>query len=299
MKVTKLSPFRRILVISSGSLVVFCLIAWSPPSGENVQVNSGHVLVRDGVFENKPTSGTDNTYGTAPSLILGTNNDSKRGGSGIELGKGVLAGTSNLFSTGGSYSILVGAGNNVWAASSIVAGNNNLVSSSATSFQESTKYSMISGVGNVIGKDCETLLLGGRTNTVQAYSSLVAGNTNTVEGATVGSTAFHSAAIGHLNSIMATYGWTMGYSNTVSGSRGVAIGSGLTASNIQSTALGRFNSTMSSNDILVIGAGTAATTPNTAFRVTSDGGVVLGSPTSGKVVLAKAQGDISMGAYTN
>ena len=81
----------------------------------------------------------------------------------------------------------------------------------------------------------------------------------------------------------------MGYSNTVSGSRAVAIGSGLNASVAQSTALGRFNGPMLSNDVLVVGTGTSATVTNTALRVTSDGGVILG----------RAQGDVSMGIYGN
>lgn len=289
---------KKALILSLGTLTLLGMVSWSPPTNENVLVSPGSVQVRNGVVEVKTLSGQANTYGTAPAAIIGSDNNIVRGGTTSELGRGIVIGSANFLSTPSStYSAVIGAGNDAVASSSLIVGFSNKISYnptdpvSAITSQNSTRYSVISGSSNTIGYDCETLLVGGKLNTVDAYSTLVSGWTNTVEGATVGAPAYHSAAIGQLNHIMATYGWTMGYSNTVSGSRGVAIGSGAVASIAQSTALGRFNAAMQSNDVLVVGTGTAddVASRNTALRITSDGGVILG----------RAQGDVSMGVYGN
>lgn len=291
MKSSNRSFPRYLLILAVGGLTFLGLVSWSPPTNEDVLVSSGNVLIRDGIIDVRNGTGTANTFGTVPAVIVGTANNLVRGTGNTQLGRGLVIGASNIVSTAGTFSAVVGTSNDAWVSNSLVVGNLNSVSSAAPDWNNSTRYSVISGYQNFINTDCESLLVGGKLNTVKAYSSLVSGNGNTIGGpaATPGSLTYHSAAIGQNNLIAATYGWTMGYSNIVSGSRAVALGSGLTASNTQSAALGRFNADMQSNDVLVIGTGTDANTKNTALRVTSDGGVILG----------RAQGDISMGIYAN
>lgn len=167
----------------------------------------------------------------------------------------------------------------------------------------------------------------GINNPVNANHSLVIGTSNTLRGSSVGASADSSTAIGLYNLVTSTHGWAMGAANEVTGLRGVGIGSNNQAKALESVALGSsniidstaqysyalggglrvnqggaialgsWNAPMVAGDKLVIGYGEMAT-PATSFRATSDGSIVLGSPTgNGKVVLAKAQGDISMGAY--
>ncbi len=83
------------------------------------------------------------------------------------------------------------------------------------------------------------------------------------------------------------HGYAIGYLNVVGGDYGSANGYGLKANVAKGVAIGRYNETMASNDVVVIGSGTSDTSRQTALRVTNDGGVILG----------RAQGDISMGNY--
>lgn len=280
---------KKTVLLSIGTLTLLGVVAWSPPTNENVLVNPGSVQVRNGILEVKAVNTAGNTYGTAPAAILGSGNDILKTGGTNELGRGLVVGTSNFLSSAGGYGGVIGNSNNVWGYSSLVVGNENLVSNTATTLQDSTRYSVIAGFQNVINNNSESLLVAGKTNTVLANATLVTGASNTVSGSAIGTPAWNSAAIGQFNLIASNYGWTMGYGNTVSGSRAVAFGNGVVASNAQSTALGRFNSTMQSNDVLVVGTGTTDTTRSTALRVTSDGGVILG----------RVQGDVSMGIYGN
>ncbi len=289
MKITRRTLPKSVIILSLGCLTFLGLVAWSPPTNEDVLVNSGDVLVRDGIIDVRNGTGSANTFGTTPAVIIGTSNNIVRGTSNVQVGRGLIIGASNVVSSGGTFSAVVGSSNDAWAVNSLVVGNSNLVSNTATTLGESTRYSVISGSANVLNKNCESLLVGGNTNSVLANASLVSGTGNTIGGPTVGSLTYHSASIGLNNQIAAVNGWTMGYGNFVTGTKSVAIGSGLTASNTQSTALGKFNDAMQSNDVLVVGTGSSASTTNTALRVTSDGGVILG----------RAQGDISMGIYGN
>jgi len=56
---------------------------------------------------------------------------------------------------------------------------------------------------------------------------------------------------------------------------------------------------MDTDDVLVVGTGTGSSTADrqTALQVKNDATVVLGNSSSGTVLLARAQGDISMGNY--
>lgn len=290
--------FCRMVVATTACVFVPTLSAWSPPAGESVMVNPGHVQIRNGILEARGSTAANNLFGTSPALVVGHGNDLLRTGTTHELGRGIVLGQSNFLSCpSSSFSGLFGSANNAVASYSLVLGYGNMVSYIASganattvadiTWQNASRYSLITGSQNIIGYDTENLFVTGRMNTVRAYHSLVAGYSNTLQAST--GTASSSAAIGSLNLVSASTGWAIGGSNTVSGTSGVAIGIGLTTSKSQSTALGRFNSDMQSNDVLVVGSGTDANTKFTALRVTSDGGVILG----------RAQGDVSMGIYSN
>ncbi len=278
---------KKLLITTIGSLTVLGLVSWSPPANESVVVNPGNVQVRSGVIETRAGNATANTITTSPAAIVGGGNNIVGPGGTNDLGRGLVVGASNRLASPSGFAAVVGDSNTVSARSSLIVGNENSVTTGANSWDTATRYSLIVGWQNVINGGCESQIVGGKLNTVNAYNALVVGHTNTVEGPSAGAPSWHSAAIGQYNHVMATSGWTMGYSNNVSGHRGVAIGSGVNATNDQSVALGRFNATMQGNDVLVIGTGNTDTDRSTALRVTSDGGVILG----------RAQGDISMGDF--
>lgn len=268
-----------------GTIIIstLALVAWSPP-------DSGDILMSAGT----------------PAIVIGTNNLVNGASSPGEYSttefRGLVAGDSNKCGTGSAagYSALLGSSNIVNVHSSVVAGNLNTLANFATTFGETVRYAGVFGVSNTIPKNRYSLLVAGGYNSVDAHESLVAGYTNTVNGGVVGGTpATRSAAIGELNNINAAHGYAFGYQNVVSGNRAAAIGSGAKASVDNSTALGKYNAEMVAGDVLVVGNGVDNNNRSTALKVTSDGSVVLGSAASGKVVLAKAQGDISMGDYSN
>ena len=168
-------------------------------------------------------------------------------------------------------------------------------------------YVAVVGDSNVVS--ARNTLVAGLSNSVPAgapttSSSFVAGYNNTVAGAPPSAGATSAAAIGVGNQIMAEFGWAIGYANEVSGRTSMALGydnqvsaqkanalgRGLKVTQNFSTAVGTYNAVpMVSGDVFVVGSGSSDTIRNTALRVTSDGGVILG----------RAQGDISMGAYAN
>jgi hypothetical protein len=129
----------------------------------------------------------------------------------------------------------------------------------------------------------------GQSSTTLGLNNLSIGSNNLVRGSTANTPAYNSAAFGLDNLVTATYGWAVGSNNESSGTRSVSIGTGSRANVTSGTALGKFNSSMASTDVVAIGSGSDSNNRFTALRVTSDGGVILG----------RAQGDISMGAYAN
>lgn len=156
----------------------------------------------------------------------------------------------------------------------------------------SSHSTIVAGFDNTMGNNYQgswRTVNVGQGNTTLGSNNIAIGQSNVVRGPGANDPAFQSAAIGTSNIVNATYGWTMGFANTASANRGVAIGSGATANVLAGVAIGQFNANMASTDVLAIGSGTGDTSRFTAFKVTSSGGVILG----------KAQGDISMGAYSN
>lgn len=249
------------------SVLIAGVVAWSPPNSEDLVVGAGNTV-------------------NSPSGYLGVIGDSN-----TAKGRGVL-----------------------------------IVGESNTIPNIGTRSSVIIGRDNLFNNGREAGLTVGINNTTNATSSLVTGSANTMEGSAVGAQAWHSAAIGEANHLMTDLGWAVGSGNEITGSKGVTIGSNNIASGLQSAAfgsynfvtasysyalgaglrvhqssavaLGRWNAPMVAGDVLAVGIGDS-TTPATGFRVTSDGSIYLGGATSGKVVLARPQGDISMGAYAN
>lgn len=245
--------------------------AWSPPAGDN--------------YVNVGTANTTTGY-------IGTVSGEPTKPVNITAFKGIISGTGNYAGSGAGYSALFGEGNYVNAYSSVVAGIANEVALTATAASTSSmvKYSGVFGSKNAIANGASSNVVGGYSNSVNSNSSIVGGSINTIEGATAGGTPGNwSAAFGLSNHVMAYEGWCMGRSNTVSAQGGIAVGQGTVADKPAGTALGKWNVGMADGDVLVVGAGTADTARSTALRITSDGSVILG----------RAQGDISMGAYSN
>lgn len=150
----------------------------------------------------------------------------------------------------------------------------------------------------VVGTNNGSSLLG----ITYANTTLISGDSNTVFGATSSTPSWHSAAIGWGNQIMASPAWTIGQTNEVAGQYGIALGTlnnvsaqygtalgrGLDVAKDNAVALGRWNTAISPEDVVVFGCGTGNARA-TALRITNNGGVIL----------ERAQGDISMGAYSN
>jgi trimeric autotransporter adhesin len=217
-------------------------------------------------------------------------------------------GTSNTIPNQAGQTAVIGAGNTSNSQASLVVGNYNEVTKGETVWN---KYSLVVGSGNKLKGDRSRLLVTGNANTVNANNSFVAGTNNTME-AVAPDVPTNSCAIGSGNQVATPHGYAMGYNNIVTSDHTTAIGYGNEVSNTyglafgveldvnqsNAVAVGRYNTTMTSGDVFVVGTGNS-TTRNTALKATSDSSVVLGSATSGKVVLARAQGDISMGQYTN
>ena len=178
--------------------------------------------------------------------------------------RGIAAGDNGTLSTTISgvhgYACVIGNGHQVTTRQSIIAGSNQYSLSTGA---------LITGYNNYVGSP------GGASPAGGNHPPAIQANL--------------SAAIGDSNKVLSSQGWTMGYWNEVSGTRGLAMGSGTRAAITDSTALGRYNADMVANDVLAIGSGSDSNNRFTALRVTDDGGVILG----------RAQGDISMGAYGN
>ncbi len=225
-------------------VVVGGVVAWSPPTGEDITVGSGNTV-------------------SSPAGVLG----------------------------------VIGSDNNVKAKNSFVVGESNVVTPADNPYAWA---SIVAGTGNILSGGVYRTFVSGDSNTVQASNSLLAGAMNTLKGPGGSGNATGSLVVGGGNNVQTAHGWAAGYnnqitgdysvslgnSNTVSGSYGYALGAGLTVNQSNAVALGQYNGNMAPGDVLAVGSGTS-TTANTALRVTSDGGVILG----------RAQGDISMGAY--
>jgi hypothetical protein len=129
-------------------------------------------------------------------------------------------------------------------------------------------------------------IVSGDLNNVDATNSLVSGYANMLESGASG-ICYHSAAIGTNNQIIGSRAWAIGAWNEISADYSATLGVDLKADVTKTVAIGRYNESMESNDVVVIGSGASDSVRQTALRVTDDGGVILG----------RAQGDISMGNY--
>lgn len=203
----------------------------------------------------------------------------------------IIMGTSNTATSTTGQLGIIGNGNEIKGRSVLVIGDTNHISESAASGNE-VKWSLIVGAHNIVHEGTggrQRNIVAGDSNVVGGSNCLVSGYGNNVVSPTAGNPTYQSAAIGSSNAVIADRGWVIGQQSEVTGYRGVAIGTGAEAKNTDSMALGRYNEEMETNDVVVIGSGTSDTVRQTALRVTNDGGVILG----------RAQGDISMGAYAN
>lgn len=222
----------------------------------------------------------------------------------------IIVGASNTLVSPDAQSQVIGTGNVARADNSLIVGNSNKVCEGES--VDKLAKSLVVGENNTLTGNRGNLFVSGSSNNVNGNSSLIAGTNNFIGDVYGGSAAINSCLIGGNNFVATThgfavgyngtingdYGVTLGHSNTISNTYGHALGVGLQVSQSYAVAIGKYNATMSSGDVFVVGTGTSSTR-NTALKATSDGSVILGSATSGKVVLAKAQGDISMGAYSN
>jgi hypothetical protein len=147
------------------------------------------------------------------------------------------------------------------------------------------------------GEDNNQSLIAGSGNSVEANNSLVTGLNNDIH--PISDTARNSCLIGGNNQVITNHGYAIGYNNTITGNYGATLGYGLNVTPTNGVAIGKWNKDMFTNDVFVVGAGSADNDRDTALRVTNDSSMVLGSTSGGKVTLAKPQGDISMGVYTN
>jgi hypothetical protein len=177
----------------------------------------------------------------------------------------------------------------------LVVGNGNKLATDATSVLSSARFGAVFGYNNTIQKGSYSTLTSGRDNIVSADNSLVVGQSNTVEGAAVGSRAIISAAIGGMNHVMAGNSWTMGSSNEVTGELSTALGVGLVADSMGCTFVGDTSAPVQGSlttrrdedPVFVVGNGTDSDNRSNALIVKRNGDVVITKP----------QGNISMGIY--
>ena len=281
--------FSKSKALIALAAVALTTVAWSPTG-------------TDRIVELAPGSTSNYITATEPSVVVGSTNRLNASSDGTyaaaTTGRGIVVGTGNKFGSSGStaggwkgYAMTVGDNNKTVGRSTLVVGWENTVTPNAVEYTDSVNYSAIFGFQNMLATGGNNaLLVSGTTNTVlYANSSFVAGTNNTLGGLTSGGKSYSSAAIGNSNLVGSTAGWALGAYNTVSADNGVAIGKGAKADQPNTVGLGRYNASMATDDVMVVGTGTDDTHRNTALRVTSDGSVVLG----------RAQGDISMGGYGN
>lgn len=233
----------RILYLAPVLVVLFALVAWSPPNSENLIVG--------------PTSGTGDNKLSAPggqSGLVGASNEIRGtntfvvGESNINYNSDHTANTANKI----SRSLVVGLGNMPSGdrANCILAGSANAMNANNT---------LVSGANNDLASVTST----------EVRNSCAIGANNIV-------TSPHAYAVGYNNTVSGDYGVTVGHSNLASASYSQSLGYGLKSTQLWSVAVGKYNNNMSSGDIFVVGTGTSDTARFTAIRVTNDGGVILG-----------------------
>jgi hypothetical protein len=266
---------------------------------------SGTVSAAGGVAANGPlvltvSGGTANSaVPNVPSVIAGSGNDLVTTAAGNYPGRGLVMGTTNHLSScsslGTDYSAIIGTTNDLRGLNSIIVGSNNLINSTGSTLVSSSRNTAVFGSSNTLNPGTLASLVSGTSNILTGTSSLVAGQGNTVEGATVGSRASVSAAIGANNHVMTFNAWTIGSQNEVSGNFSLAFGCGLFGDSMGCTFVGEFNEPVEGNltlreeqdPVFVVGNGTSSSNRSNALVVKRNGDVIISKP----------QGDISMGIY--
>jgi hypothetical protein len=207
--------------------------------------------------------------------------------------------TANSIASPNGQAAVIGSANKMRGTYSLTIGSGNENYTPTDSVHENRQSnSLVVGYNNMAAGDRSNCIISGSTNKVDANATLVSGYNNDVQSVASIETR-NSGIIGGNNIVTSPHAYAMGYTNTVSGDYGHAYGTGLKATQSCSVAVGKYNASMVSGDVFAVGTGTSDTSRTTALRATSDGSVILGSAASGKVILAKAQGDISMGQYSN
>ncbi len=175
----------------------------------------------------------------------------------------------------------------------------------------------------------EGALMAGGGNKAEGQSSVALGSYNTASNhgsVAIGfgntSSSFSSLAIGEYAISSGTLSFAMGYHSAASGMLSFAMGSHLNAYGYSTTVVGRYNestfadasdSSWAPNEdghLFVVGNGTLWNDRSNAMVVYHDGAVDVGKndtddtvplqvTADGSVILAKEQGDISMGAFGN
>lgn len=222
-------------------LAVLGVVAWSPPSSEDLVVGTGNTL-------SSPTNfaaivGNDNKVVARSSLVVGELNDVTPSGSPY-VTHSLICGYDNTVNTGTTRVLVGGEDNTVNAAYSLVTGMANTVRGSTV---------------NSIGSYSAAI---GANNLVATSSGWAAGMGNEVYGQ-------YALALGSSNKVYAPSGYAFGDN--------LKVGSfNSSSSNPYAIALGRWNADMKPEDVLVVGTGTSVTSRSTGLRITSDGGVILG-----------------------
>ena len=177
-------------------------------------------------------------------------------------------------------------------------------------------YSVATGENSTAVGSSQAL---GRNSTAlgRAYAT---GNSSTAMGLRSRASEYASTAMGGYTTASGDYSTAMGGHTTASGEYSTAMGRETSASGYASLAIGQYNESRSTvtgqtawteidqNSVLEVGIGTESNPNRNALTVMKDGSVEIGKDAAddtvplhvkadGSVVLAKAQGDISMGIY--
>lgn len=156
-------------------------------------------------------------------------------------------------------------------------------------------------IGHSNQVDASASLAVGSSNIIRSYKSMAVGVGNEIAyGPTSNRTSFLA---GTNNYAAAPYSFATGYNNRIEANAGAAMGSGIkiTTNTTGSVGVGRFNVEDPGNGepfVFCVGTGGSDTSRSNGLTVYANGDVEIGDPV-GDVTLTRAQGDISMGAYSN
>ena len=172
-------------------------------------------------------------------------------------------------------------------------------------------------ISTAMGENCTA---SGRASFAIGYKSISSGMRTIAMGSEAKAIGAHSLSMGSLTESYGIYSVAMGVYTDAYGAASTAIGSYTDAKSYASLALGQYNEGRGTaagetvwqgddqHSVLEVGVGTSAS-PKNALTVLQDGSVEVGKATDGSiplqvkadgsVIINKAQGDISMGAFGN